>query len=303
MANRLDAHRDTVAQLLAAGKSQRAIAAELGVAQSALSVWLKRQREQEPDSLSDLPAPEFVEVPVFHRHYEDFPSLRVYPLGDLHIGSPAHARERWEEWLEYLVDDGRSSLLNTGDNLNSAIVGSKSDVYGEASTVGEAKRTFRRQLEPLAKRDRIDLLMPGNHEARIWRAVGDCPILDVADSLGVNYSQNAALLVYHVGDVEYEVFVRHGTGTGRTLIALQRSSQVIDADAYVSGHVHSQTVTSDNVFVRRGDRVERKRRVYLSSGSFVGYESYAAERGYTPGRIGAPRLYLDGRRKDTHVSI
>jgi hypothetical protein len=301
--NKLDPHAAYIRQLVDAGFSQRYIAGELGVSQGHLNAWLRRNRDQTPDGLSDAVSQGYTEIPVIHLDYSDHESWRVYPLGDLHIGSHAHARDRWEEWVDYLVRDGRSSLLNTGDNFNSAIVGSKSDVYSEEMTVGASRRLFTEQLRPLAEAGRLDILMPGNHEARIWRAVGDCPVRTAAEVLGVPYSQSAALLVYHVGDVEYEVFVRHGTGTGRTLVALQRSSQVIDADVYVSGHVHSQTVTSDNVFVRAGDRVERKRRIYLSSGSFVNYEPYAAERGYSPGRIGAPRIYLDGRRKDAHVSI
>jgi hypothetical protein len=244
-------HRPEIERLLAEGRSQRSIARELGISQSGISEMLQKDG-QEPDGLGDLPAVDFVEVPVFHRDYSSYDSLRVYALGDLHIGSHAHARERWEEWLGYLEQHPNSTLLNTGDNFNSAIVGSKSDIYSEALNVGDAKRLFQSQLTPLAQDDRIDILMPGNHEARIWRAVGDCPVKDVAVNLGVNYSATAALLVYHVGDVEYEVFVRHGTGTGRSLAALQRSSQVIHADVYVSGHVHSQTATSDHVFVRDG---------------------------------------------------
>jgi hypothetical protein len=41
----------------------------------------------------------------------------------------------------------------------------------------------------------------------------------------------------------------------------------------------------------------------VTSGAFLGYEKYAAVRGYQAGHMGAPRISLDGRRHDFHVSL
>jgi hypothetical protein len=211
-----------------------------------------------------------------------------------------HDAQRWSEWLDYLAANRDScSLLGTGDFFNSAIVGSKSDVYEERFTVGEAKRKFRDQIGPV----RVDALAVGNHEERIFRAVGDCPVEDVCDWHHIPYIQTSALLVYLVGDVEYEFFVRHGTGNGQALTQLPKGAMVAHADVYVTGHTHQQAVRADEVFVREGNRMARRRRYYVSSGSFLAYEGYAAARGYVPTRLGAPRIHLDGRRKDVHVSI
>jgi predicted phosphodiesterase len=214
-----------------------------------------------------------------------------------------HQSKRWQEWVGYLVRNKKTSMLGIGDFLNSAIVGSKSDVYDETMTVGEAKRTLRGQLTPLAREGRLDLLMPGNHEQRVTRAVGDCPIEDVAEWLACPYAKSAAWVVYKVGDVEYDFFVRHGTGNGQSMVTLKKGASTAAADVYVTGHVHNQTITADEQFAREGDQVVRRRRYYVSSGSFLSAESYALERGYSPTRIGAPRLYLDGRRKDVHASL
>jgi hypothetical protein len=167
--------------------------------------------------------------------------------------------------------------------------------------VGEAKRLLIQQLSPLA--DRIDCLMPGNHEARIRRATGDCPIRDVTDALDVPYVEAAALFTYKVGEQVYEVYMRHGTGMGQSLAQLAKSGFVIGADIYVTGHTHRQAVTADDYFCRIGGKVGRRKRYFVSSGSFMGYERYAAERGYPPSRIGTPRILLDGRKWDIHVSL
>jgi len=244
-----------------------------------------------------------VEVPVIHRDYSGESRHYVYPLGDVHLGAKRHSPELWEDWLGYLRSRKTSSMLGTGDFLNTAIVGSKSDVYDERMTVGQAKRLLTRQLRPLAEENRLDALMPGNHEVRITRAIGDCPIHDVADTLGVNYVEAAALFVYTVGEQTYEVYMRHGTGMGQSLATLAKSGYVIGADVYVTGHTHRQAVTADDYFGRIDSKITRRKRYFVSSGSFMGYERYAAERGYPPSRMGAPRILLDGRRWDVHVSI
>lgn len=299
----LDSITDLPARIRAAG-SNRALAAELGVDEASVRRALKRQNlSATPDNLSHEVEPSNVEIPVIFRDYSHLEDLYLYPLGDIHKGSAVHQGDRWREWVEYLCETPNASLMNTGDNLNAAIVGSKSDVYREVMTVSEAKWQLIEELRPLAETGRIDCISKGNHEDRIIRATGDDPGLDIARVLDAPYVEEAALFVYLVGDVTYEVYMRHGTGNGQSLAQLAKSAQVISADAYITGHTHRQAATADDYFVREGDRVVRKHRYFVSSGSFMGLEGYAAQRGYTPTRIGAPRVFLSGERHDLHVSI
>lgn len=282
------------------------MAEALNVPRSTLSEHIKKlgMREQVVavrDTANESGVPD--EIPVIRRDYSDQDRHFIYPLGDVHIGAKTHDAKTWEEWLKFVATRPNASLLGTGDFLNTAILGSKSDVYDEKLTVGEAKRSLAAQLQPLADKGQIDGLAPGNHEDRITRAIGDCPIHDVCDRLGVAYVEAAALYVYTVGEVEYEVYFRHGTGNGQSLAALPKSGNVISADVYVTGHTHRQAATADDYFVRQGKHAVRRKRYFVSSGSFMGYERYAAQRGYPPSRLGAPRIYLDGNRRDMHVSL
>ena len=244
-----------------------------------------------------------VELPVIYRDYSDESRHYVYPLGDVHKGAAQHDRKLWRKWLGYIEGRKNASLLGTGDFLNVALKDSKSDVYEERMTVGDAKRELRGELKRLAGEGRIDGLFPGNHEERIHRAVGDCPIQDVCDSLEVPYAVAAALFVFKVGKVEYEILVRHGTGAGQSLVALAKSGRIARADVYVTGHSHRQAVTIDDIFEREGRAMGRRKMYFLSSGSFIGWEKYAAVRGYPPSHMGAPRLFLDGTRRDVHISL
>lgn len=287
-------------------QSDQALADHLGVPRTTIRDHINRQeglRAHLRAMRSDPRLEAGSEIQVITRDYRDQDKHSLYPLGDVHLGAATHNGRKWAEWLRYLEETPDASLLGTGDFLNTAIIGSKSDVYDERLTVGEAKRRLRRQLQPLADQGRIDALMPGNHEDRITRATGDCPIRDVSDTLDVAYVQASALIVYRVGSQEYEVFIRHGTGNGQSLATLAKSGQVIRADIYITGHTHRQAVTADDFFTRHGGQVRREKRYFVSSGSFLGYETYAAQRGYPPSRIGAPRIFLDGRRWDVHISI
>lgn len=284
------------------GLSIRRLAPEYGVDESTLRRALQKRHRH--DGLSRDIDSDLIEVPVIVRDYTHLEELYVYPLGDVHIGSPAHLAGRWQEWLDYLEANPDTSMLGLGDFLNTAIIGSKSDVYAEEHPVQTAKWMLADQLEPI--RERVDLLIPGNHEGRITRLTGEDPIYDVARILGVPYSPASAFVVYRVGDAEYVFYLRHGTGNGQSLNQLDKSAMAARADVYVTGHVHKIAVTADEFFDvedPESGRPVRRRRYYVTSGAFLAYEKYAAERGYKPSRIGSPRIYLNGRRHEVHVSI
>lgn len=284
-------------------------ARQTGAAKSTISDnWRKEQGLPEfpdaPDSEVEDVRPS--EIPVVVRDYSDEEHHFVYPLGDVHKGSPQHQRGKWREWLRYVQHAENSSMLGTGDFLNCAIKTSVSDSYEEEQTVSQAKWELAEELEPLA--DSIDALIRGNHEDRIWKAVGEDPIYDVARHLGVAYSPATLVVIYKVGTQTYTFDVRHGKGGGQIgarANRLKRLAQTVLADVYVSGHTHSQLVFPDEYFAVDTDaqRVERRKQMFVSSGSFLSYEDYASTAGFSPTHMGAPRIRLDGTRHDVHVSV
>lgn len=289
----------TVANAIRTSGSIAAAARALGLRERTLQ---ERVAKGYIDGLASDPSRDD-ELEVIHCDFSDHDHLYLYPLGDVHAGSSRHDAKRWQEWTAYLTEAPNVAMLGMGDHFNAAIVGSKSEVYDEAMTVSGAKRYLHRSLTPLADTGKLLGLFDGNHEDRIYRAVGDSPNADLGLLLDVPYVRTAAMFVITVGEVQYEVFARHGTGNGQALTSLYKGASVAHADIYLTAHTHRLAVTSDDVFVREGDRMVRRRRVYASGGSFLGYEGYAAARGYGPSRIGGARLYLDGTRKDCHASI
>ena len=312
MASKLDPHKGAVAAHLVKGYSINEIAHVYGVSRDTAQRFVKKHfsenvgtGEYRNDGLTQ--DPEDGPILVVHRDYTHLPALHTYPLGDLHIGSPQCAEEALDQWLDYLVATDGVSMLNTGDNFNSALRDSVSDVYKEKYTVETARQLLTAKLEPLVEKGILDGVIDGNHENRIIRAVGDSPNSAMADVLGIPYASASLLVVYHVGDQEYNLFLRHGRGGGATMGAavnnLEKQERIIDADIYVSGHIHTQVAFPKDIFVREGNRVVRKKRLFVCSGSFLGWEPYAAVAGYPPAHIGAPRIFMDGRKHDTHASV
>ena len=286
-------------------QTTQALADHLGVPRTTLRDHIYRLGVQDAVNavrrLPEVTQPD--EIPVIRRDYSHQDKHYLYPLGDLHIGAKMHNAKMWAQWLTYLEDREDTSLLLTGDLFNTAIIGSKSDVYDETMTVYDAKKLVREQLKRLAEEKRIDGAVPGNHEDRITRATGECPVRDTCDWLKIPYIRDAALLVYTVGAQQYEIFLRHGTGSGQSLVALTKTQQVIRADVYIHGHIHNQAARVGDVFETKAGKVGRRKFIAITSGSFLAYESYAAVRGYAPGHMGSPRIFLDGRRHDFHVSL
>lgn len=314
MPSKLEEYRESIERALRAGHSLNDMAKQYEVARSTMQRYVRNHVKADlgtgifqDDRLVNVPDSGVDGIPVVHRDYTSLDSLHVYPLGDIHLGSPNCAEAVLDEWLKYIVDTDRVSLLNTGDNLNSAITTSVSDTYAEEYTVQVGRQKLTEKFRPVAEADKLDAIVDGNHEWRILRAVGDSPNSAVADALGVAYSPAALYVVYHVGDQEYGVYLRHGNGGGATMGAavnrLEKQERIVDADVYVSGHTHTQVAFPKETFIRDGERMVRRKRMFVSSGSFLGYEDYAKIAGYPPAHIGAPRIFLDGRKKDVHASV
>lgn len=262
----------------------------------------------ESDDLSHEANPD--EIPIFTIDHTDKSKLSLYPIGDIHKGAAQHLEELFRQWLRYLRDTEDVSCIFTGDGVNSAIPGSKSDPFEEKYPLQEA--IDRLSVDLRIAQDKIDAMIAGNHEMRAYRLTSLDPMKILADKLGIEaYDQTSMLLRYLVGDQSYTIYLRHGTGNPSTIGGMtnqmKASRDTVFADVYITGHTHKQLAFPLDIFIPdfTGDtpRIVRQKQFFVSSGSFVGYERYAQERGWSPTHPGAPRIYLDGKRHDIHVSL
>lgn len=158
-------------------------------------------------------------------------------------------------------------------------------------------------------------MVSGNHEHRI-RKESSIDITEViASHLGVYYAGDEAFLKIKFGKNEkgdpvvYTVYMTHGWGAGRTpgskVNNLQKLSDIVLADIYIASHTHLMTAHQDIYLVPdvRTGNIHEMKRTFASSGAFLDRGGYGVQKGYPAAKLGSPRLRLDARRRDVHVSI
>jgi hypothetical protein len=176
-------------------------------------------------------------------------------------------------------------------------------------------------MNPEQQKDEvIELLKPvkhlilgaltGNHEERTFKDSGQDPTADICRSLEIPYLRYSAFLKLKVGTVNYVIYATHGSGGSRLVSSkincVMNLSRNFEADIYLMAHMHDLLTASD-VYKRmnmHNHAIEDKKRYFIVTGSYLGYEnSYAEMMNLPPGKTGSPRIRLDGKTFDAHISL
>lgn len=243
----------------------------------------------------------------------DFDCIYLIPISDLHLGDPHCNLEKFYGYQKWIEGTPNAYVLLNGDIMNTATKGSVSDVYAETIPPKEQVKLAEKLFTPI--KDKILAMTSGNHERRIYKDSGYDISETLAEKIGAYYSPDEVFLKLkfgkdaHAKPVTYTLYMTHGWGSGRTAGAkvnnLQKLSDIVLADIYIASHTHFMTAHQDIYFVpdEHNKRVRQIKRTYVSSGAFLDRGGYGVQKGYPGAKLGSPRLRLDGRRKDCHVSI
>lgn len=169
--------------------------------------------------------------------------LRVYAIGDVHVGSPEFDEKAIKKKLQSIADDPCAALVLCGDLGDFGLKNSKSNVYLATMQPKEQMEYIYHLLKPVAHK--ISACVPGNHEERITREVGICPLYDLCVRWGIEevYRENMAITKYSFGSVrgkkQQNVFfgvTTHGTTRNKH----KKFLGCIDGmDFSVAGHTHT----------------------------------------------------------------
>jgi len=246
----------------------------------------------------------------------DLDELLLVPI-EAHIGAAEFDEGKFLEWLNWIREDPRAFVLFVGDNFEFATRQSVGDVYAQKRHPQEQMEWAVEILTPLANEYKILGMLSGNHEERCYRATGIDPTKWVARALGVPYFRDGqGLIKVRLGKGRngkplcYVIHVVHGRSGSRTpggkLNAAWKTTAVVsNADVYVAGHSHGLVTGRQDrlVFDPHNNCVRSEKYYVVVAGSFLDYASYAKKAVFAPLGTGAPRIRLDGRRRDIHVSI
>ena len=153
----------------------------------------------------------------------DMDTLNVYAIGDVHVGSPQFDERAIKKKIRIILADPNGVVCLCGDLGDYGLKNSKTNVYQATMSPMEQQEYIYQLFLPIA--DRITACVPGNHEERITREVGTCPMYDLCVRWGVQdvYRENVAITKYMFGtmngqarcpDVFIGIGVALGFGTG-----------------------------------------------------------------------------------------
>jgi len=242
----------------------------------------------------------------------DAKELVIHPLSDIHIGASAHDYRKLKARVDLIAKAGSNHrILLLGDLADIAIKSSVSFSHG-ALTPEDELEDLVRVFEPVA--DRIDLIIPGNHERRIHREVGLDYTRQFAALLRIPkvYRSSMTLLQYSYYKrakkptdknktyyCKAKVLCHHGYGGGRTsgakLNKIADLAKIVpDAHVYLMGHVHDKVAKIDAIYL--GYPPEKLERAFVITGCYLDYEAYAMDFAFTPPSTGSPTIYLGSNK-------
>ena len=242
----------------------------------------------------------------------DVPELRLHGISDVHLGSSDCDEERFLALLQHINDDPAARIILNGDLLQYDTKGSVGDVYRQRYPPSQQKRLMREYLTPV--KDKILGILGGNHDE--LRTQEDAsPIQDIAEWLGVPYCAGEGLFKIPVGKgkngkpLVYTVYCTHGWSNARLVGGkannLHRLSDIVLADIYMISHTHTPMAFPDTFYVPdlRNNKVDKRVRYYVNTGSFQKRGQYPKRKGMRPVALLNPIVLLNGRERHIEVRL
>lgn len=236
---------------------------------------------------------------------KDIDELTIFPIGDLHIGSPFFEKKILEKQLKKIEETKNARIILMGDLAEVATKTSVGAGVYEQDQNGQQQMMLAKSiLYPY--REIIDCIVGGNHEERIRKDSGFDLSLYFAQLMGLEdkYANYQGIVKYTIQARSFDVSVWHGAGGGSTaggaMNRLVKQANTVLADVYLMGHVHQRQAYSKQIYVpdSRTEKIDLLQQYFIVTGSALTYEnSYAEMAGFPPSNTGFPKIHLSVKRK------
>ena len=179
---------------------------------------------------------------IVKKYPQKLDTLRVYALGDVHVGSAQFDEKSVRKKLNIIKNDERGVLVLCGDLGDYGLKNSKTNVYEAVMQPKEQQEYIYELFKPVASK--IAAAVPGNHEERITKEVGLCPLYDLCVRWGIEdaYRENVAITKYIFGSKhnKQQITFIGITTHGSTRNKHKKFIACFDgADFAVAGHTHT----------------------------------------------------------------
>lgn len=180
---------------------------------------------------------------IVKQYPHDWDSLRVYAIGDVHVGAENFNERAIRKKIDIIRNDEFGVVCLCGDLGDYGLKNSKTNVYKATMQPKEQQEYIYELFKPIA--DKMVSVVPGNHEERLVKETGIDPMLTLCCRWGIEdvYRENMAITKYSFGSIrgkkQQNVFfgvTTHGTTRNKH----KKFLGCIDGmDFSVSGHTHT----------------------------------------------------------------
>lgn len=221
---------------------------------------------------------------IIKKFPDDMEVLRVYAIGDVHVGSAEFNERAIKRKIEIIKEDPNGVAVLCGDLGDYGLKNSKTNVYLETMSP-------RRQIEYIYELflpivDKIVACVPGNHEERLTREVGTCPMYDLCVRWGIQdvYRENVAITKLSFGKFgnRQNTFIgitTHGSSRGKHKKFIAGFDGI---DFAISGHTHTPEYSPHGKIRVDGTK---------NFASHVAYKEIVVDANLGPGGYGLKKEY------------
>lgn len=242
---------------------------------------------------------------------KELKSVEIHTFADWHIGDKSCQKDMINKQIDCVREKENAFVILNGDLLNNATKTSVSDCYAEEMPPMEAIQHLVELLSPI--KDKILMMLQGNHEARTYRTDGIDLSYLVASQLGFadRYCREGGLLFLRFGHDTYRgrkqwysIYATHGSGGGRKegakAIRLADMASIVDADIYIHSHTHLPMVMKQSFFrvCSSNSTVSLTEKLFVNTDAKIGYGGYGQSYEFKPSSNSSPVIYLNGRKKE-----
>lgn len=234
----------------------------------------------------------------------DVKHLTLHVLSDIHVGADRYQQQHVEAFLKWIARRGpEHRLIFGGDWADVRNKDGKSFKHGRVMSPDDEADYLEKLWRPV--RDRVDLVIDGNHEDRTFKIVGFNFTQKVVKAIGGDiidaYRPGPTVLRHrfvrhkqYKGPYKAHYFaevrglVHHGFGGGRSMGApinnLERIANWIpDVDYCTMGHVHHNHIGFRTLYL--GWPLRKHTQLMCISGTGVDHETYAQYSGFQPSTV------------------
>lgn len=212
---------------------------------------------------------------VVHRFDEAaFNDIEIIELTDVQFGHKCCRVDKFIEYRDWILAKPNRFCVWVGDMVDAWRVGSPGAGYDNLFSPQSQLYKFGEIAAPIVHRTLGSV--GGNHERRALAGGMELGEL-IAFMLGVPYSAGAQLVNVHFGQWRpFKIHLWHGRGASRTTGAQVNMAmgvvRNVDANLYLSGHIHNAFAVPLTHHYARDGWIEKEDAFVVSGSSFLTYE-------------------------------